>query len=410
MRVKGINIPIVTTYDPKGSKKAETGIQKFTKFASGAFAGLAAAAGAAAVAYGVEAVKAAASAQAAEKKFALTLKNSTKATDKQVAAMEDYIEKTQFASGVNDDDLRNSVGTLVRVTKDQTKAQELNNLAMDISAGTGKDLGTVSLALAKAYGGNMGSLTRLGVQLDESIVKNKDFNAAQQELTDLFGGQSAAAADTFEGKLKRLNERWGEMQEEVGALLLEHLEPLMDWIASPEGGKVIEDFAKAFAAAIKMAAEALPGIFATLKKIGGVASGLGIDPSKFMNPQMMAAATAFRLTPGPVQIKALAAIAAYAAFGQNEGAQFDSKRKTLSVKTGRNVMGTEGIDYGSYFQGTFSGAVAQGNYMYGQTGATKNTNAPQYQINISGAIDPEMTARQLDKILKQSGARAGSYR
>lgn len=406
MRIGGIKIPIITTYDPKGTRKAQTGIQKFTSFASSAFTGLAVAAGAAAVKFGVDGVKAAVEAEKAEATFAKTLQNTTKATNKQIKATEKYITATQFATGVNDDELRVSLSKLLVATKNVTKAQDLQSIALDVAAGTGKDLTSVSTALMKAYNGSYTSLERLGIAIDDETKKSKDFTEVQKQLNDAFGGQAQAAAETTAGKLQIMNEKFGEMQEEIGLVILEGLEPLMDWVSSPEGGKAVQDFMDGFGSAIKTAAEALPDILDALKKIGGVASGLGIDPSRFMDPQMLAAAAAFRMAPGPVQIKALAAIAAYAAFDQGASAH---DKNVLSAKLTRNALGSDKIDYGSYFEGTFSGAVAQGNYMYGQTGATKNTNAPQYQINISGAVDPEMTARQLQRILKQSGSRAGAY-
>ncbi len=105
-------------------------------------------------------------------------KNTTKATDAQVKAVEDYIDKTARASGTADDVLRPSLDRLLRSTQDITKAQKLQTLALDIAAGTGKDLATVSEALGKAYDGNLGALKRIGVPLDENIVKTKDFDAA----------------------------------------------------------------------------------------------------------------------------------------------------------------------------------------------------------------------------------------
>lgn len=411
-RFGAITIPIFATLDKAGFKQAQTAVGKFGNAAVRSMDMAAAAAAAFAVKFGVDAVKAAAEAEVAEKKFAKTLKNTTKATNRQVEAMEEYVTQTQMASGVNDNDLRVSLGNLLRVTKNQTKAQELNNLAMDIAAGTGKDLDSVSLALAKAYAGNLGSLTRLGVSLDESTVKNKDFAAAQEELNELFGGQAAAAADTYDGKLKRLNERWGEMQEEVGVLLLEQLEPLMKWLSSPQGGKVIEDFGKAFSSAIQASAEALPGILNVLKKIGKAASGLGIDPSTFMDAKMLAAAAAFRLTPGPIQLKALAAIAAYAATDMANSPKLDTKIEDFEAFAANERNKAAAIATGKFKNVSVGGYTNTGVY----TGLPQyNTfkpvaNTPQTVINISGAVDPEMTARQLQKILKQSGARAGSYR
>jgi hypothetical protein len=109
---------------------------------------------------------------------------------------------------------------LTRATGDSTKAQELLGLALDISAGSGKELETVTLALAKGVNGNVGAFTRLGIPLDANIVKTKDFAAAQEVLTKQFGGASTVAANTFEGQLKRLNIIVGEAVESIGYAIL----------------------------------------------------------------------------------------------------------------------------------------------------------------------------------------------
>jgi hypothetical protein len=189
-----------------------------------AFAALGAAAGVAAIKIGVDAVKAAIEDEKAQVSLAQTLKNVTKATDAQVKATEDYIDKTARATGVADDQLRPSLDRLVRSTQDVTKAQKLQQLALDIAAGTGKDLATVTEALGKAYDGNLGALKRIGVPLDENIVKTKDFDAAVIALSETFEGQADAAANTFAGRLARFKVAIDEAKESLGQALLPLLE------------------------------------------------------------------------------------------------------------------------------------------------------------------------------------------
>jgi hypothetical protein len=189
-----------------------------------AFAALGAAAGAAAIKIGVDAVKAAIEDEKAQISLAQTLKNVTKATDAQVKATEDYIDKTARATGIADDQLRPSLDRLVRSTKDVTQAQKLQALALDIAAGTGKDLATVTEALSKGLDGNLGALKRIGVPLDENIVKTKDFDAAVIALSETFEGQADVAANTFAGRLARFKVAIDEAKESLGQALLPLLE------------------------------------------------------------------------------------------------------------------------------------------------------------------------------------------
>jgi hypothetical protein len=220
-----------------GLDKAATNTQSFTSkvdkivaTAAKAFLGLATAVGTAAFAIGVSAVKAAIEDEKAQVSLAQTLRNTTKATDQQIAATEDYIDATARATGIADDQLRPSLDRLVRSTQDVTKAQKLQQLALDIAAGTGKDLAAVTEALGKAYDGNLGALKRIGVPLDENIVKTKDFDAAVIALSETFAGQAAAAAETFAGRMQRVQIAVDEAKEQIGFALLPFMEKLAKFV------------------------------------------------------------------------------------------------------------------------------------------------------------------------------------
>jgi len=212
----------------KSTKGLNDKIGKYSKRMAASFAVVGAAAGAMALKFGVDAVKAAVEDELSQKKLATALRNTTKATDKQVASVEDYIKKQQFAYGVSDTKLRPALANLARATGDVTKAQKLNNLAIDISAATGKDLEGVSIALGKAYGGNFTALKKLGVPLDENLIKTKDFEGITKKLTDTFGGSAQANTETFAGQLEILKQRFGEIQEDIGAKLIPKLKTLLE--------------------------------------------------------------------------------------------------------------------------------------------------------------------------------------
>jgi hypothetical protein len=228
-----------------GTKEVDgfaTKLGGFAKKAGAAFA----VAGAAAAAYAgkllIDGVKSAIEDEAAQAKLATTLKNVTGATNNQIKAVEDYITKTALANGVTDDKLRPSLDRLLRATKDQTKAQELQSLALNIAAGTGKDLSAVSEALGKAYDGNLGALRRLGVGIDDSIIKSKNFDAAALALSKTFEGQASKQAETFQGKMARLTVAFDEAKETVGSYVLDALTPLVSGIVS-KGIPALTDFA-----------------------------------------------------------------------------------------------------------------------------------------------------------------------
>jgi hypothetical protein len=195
-----------------------------------AFAAAAAAAGAAAIAIGIEGVKAAIEDEKAQTQLALALENATGATTAQIAATEQSILQMSLATGVADDELRPALGRLVRSTGDITKAQDLLSTALDISAATGKPVEAIANSLAKAYDGNTAALGKLGVGLSTAELKTMSFEQVQGRLTELFGGAAAANADTYAGKIARVQVAFDEAKETVGTALLPILDKLLVFI------------------------------------------------------------------------------------------------------------------------------------------------------------------------------------
>ena len=173
------------------------------------------------------AVQAAAQDEQSQKKLADQMRRTTQATDEQIAAAEKHISSLMMQTGVTDDALRPALAALVRATGDAQFAQENLTLALDISAATGKDLESVSLALGKAFNGQMTALTRLGIPLDQSAVKAKNLTEIVGALQSQFGGAAADAADTFSGRLRILRTSLGEAVEGIGYALLPIAERLV---------------------------------------------------------------------------------------------------------------------------------------------------------------------------------------
>ena len=195
-----------------------------------AFAAAAAAAGAAAIAIGVEGVKAAIADEKAQTQLAIALENATGATQAQIKATEQSILQMSLATGVADDELRPALGRLVRSTGDTEKAQQLLAQALDISAATGKPVEAVANSLAKAYDGNTTALGKLGVGLSAAELKTMSFEQVQGRLTELFGGAAAANAETYAGKIARVQVAFDEAKETIGVALLPILDTLLKFI------------------------------------------------------------------------------------------------------------------------------------------------------------------------------------
>jgi phage-related protein len=249
--------------DNSSSKMGE-----FSKKAGLAFAAAGAAAGAYAIKLAVDGVKAAIEDEAAQIRLATALKNATGATDEMIASVEKQILKTSLATGVTDDQLRPALQRLSLSTNDVTKAQDLLNLALDISQATGKGLDGVANALGKAYDGNTAALGKLGIGLSSAELKAMSFEETQTRLSDLFGGAAAANAETFAGRLQILKVTFDEAKESVGAKLLPIIQKLVEFVVNevvPALGK-FADFFKPITKAIDDNKEAFTEFIGFIQK------------------------------------------------------------------------------------------------------------------------------------------------
>ena len=206
----------------KAFKQADSATQKLTSGVKKLAGAVGLAYGTTAViAFGKASVKAAAADQKAQQQLALALKNVGLGRD--AASSEAYIQSLQSQFGIVDDLLRPAYQTLAVATRDSAEAQRLFNLSLDISASTGKDLGTVTAALSKAYLGNNTALSKLGVGIAKADLKAKSFDDITKQLTTTFAGSATAAANTFQGSIDKLGVASANVQEIIGTGLIDAL-------------------------------------------------------------------------------------------------------------------------------------------------------------------------------------------
>jgi hypothetical protein len=201
------------------SSKMSAGLQKAAVPAAAALTAIAVAS--------VDAAKAAAEDAAAQDKLVGVLERATGATSEQAKATDDWISSLSLATGVADDQLRPAMGKLAMATGDTAEAQKALELALDISAATGKDVVAVSTALAKGFDGTTKGIKTLVPGLDQATLKSGDMNAIMAELAETTGGAMARSADTAAGQYAIFTNQMSELKETLGAALLPVLEAIL---------------------------------------------------------------------------------------------------------------------------------------------------------------------------------------
>ena len=250
----------------KGFKQAESATDKLGKNVKKLAGALGLAFGGQAIlAYGKKAVKAAAEDEKAQKQLALALKNVGLGRD--AATSEEYIQKLQSEFGILDDKLRPAYQTLAIATRDSSKAQQLLNLALDISAATGKDLSGVTGALSKAYLGNNTALSKLGVGISKADLKAGKFEDIIAQLEGTFKGAATQSANTFQGSIDKLGVAAANASEIIGTGLIDALKGLGDQDS-------VDNLATSMQNVATYTADVIRGIGVMIEKLKGL-PGIG---------------------------------------------------------------------------------------------------------------------------------------
>jgi hypothetical protein len=415
----------------RSAGKFESGLGKASTVAAAGLAGMAVA--------GAKFAKQAAEDQASAAKLAKSLKNTAKATDATVASVEDWITAQGKALGVADDQLRPAMATLATATGDVAKAQELSALAMDLAAAKGIPVEQAASAIAKAYAGQTTAIGRLVPGIDKAALASGDFAKVQEELAGIVGGQAAVAAGTAEGQMARLQLALSETAESIGAALLPIIEALLPklqeaatWaqensdtllklgavVAGVAAGIVTMNFA------LKAYRAAQAAVVAITKIVRGVT--LAWQAAQWLLN------IALTMNPIGLIIAAIAALVAGIVIAYKKSDTFRAIIDGLwgAIKTAvkwvgdliaklKNIKWPEPPSWlknaGSAVSGIFGrsagGTTRSAPGMPRSAGGSSTSSSrvsAGVTINILGALDPEMTARQIRGLLNRSDIRQGS--
>jgi hypothetical protein len=137
-----------------------------------------------------------------------------------------YIASLQKMYGVLDDDLRPAFQSLITASGSLAQSQRALDVALNISAATGKSLEEVSSALAKGFQGQTKGIAGLAAGIDKATLASGDMNKILDELNAKFAGQAAARLDTYAGKMDALKVASSNASEIIGKSLIESLQAL----------------------------------------------------------------------------------------------------------------------------------------------------------------------------------------
>jgi len=223
-------ITIYTALKDAGFKKAEKGLKNLRFQAHGLNSSLAKLGlGVGVAQFARTSVKAAIEMEQANSRLAVSLSNIGKASMVGSASIRTS-EKAMMSLGFEGTQTALALSTLVTATGSLEKSQGMLAASADLARFKNIDLASASKILAKASGGNAKAFKELGITMDKSLPPAEALEKAMGMLNAKIGGQAAAYATTYSGKLAILEAKFQDVQEQVGYKLLPVLVKLGDFL------------------------------------------------------------------------------------------------------------------------------------------------------------------------------------
>lgn len=182
----------------------------------------------------VRSIQAANAQEEATAKLEATLRSTAGAAGLTMSELQALANEMQRTTTFGNEAVESAESLMLTFTKiGRETFPDAIRLAADMSVGMGQDLKSSVIQLGKALNDpieGVSALSRVGVQLSETqkeqieqFMKVNDVASAQKvilgELTTQFGGQAAAQASTFGGRLTQLKNAFGDVKEEIGFVI-----------------------------------------------------------------------------------------------------------------------------------------------------------------------------------------------
>ena len=178
-----------------------------------------------------------------EARLGATMRNSTDATEKQIQSVKELASSLQEIGVVGDEvqlagaqELATYVSTTESIKKMLPVMDDMIAQQYGYSASTDSAV-TIATMLGKVLQGQTSALSRYGYKFDEAQEKILKYGTEQERVATLaavieesVSGVNSALADTPTGKVKQLENDFGDLKETMGQLLTEVVYPVVTYL------------------------------------------------------------------------------------------------------------------------------------------------------------------------------------
>lgn len=164
----------------------------------------------------ISTAKAAAVQEAAESKLAVALARHGETSDEALQSAIDFAGGLQLTTTAGDETTIAVQALLLNMGVLPENLNKATQASLDYAAATGKDFREAAIQAAKTLSGLDGELGELLPDLKSLTIEQKKAGAAFDLLSSKFGGEAAAQARGFAGRITQLGNVFGDLQEQIG--------------------------------------------------------------------------------------------------------------------------------------------------------------------------------------------------
>lgn len=251
----------------------------------------------------------------AEAKLNTALKGNQKAFKSLTAQARELQKVTIFG----DEETIAAQSMLASMGLEEEAIMRLTPLIQDMATAKGMNLAAAADLVAKSVGSSTNALKRYGIDIEGAVGSTDRLDSAVLALKGQFDGQAKAAAKAGAGPLKQLSNRFGDLMEKIGEMLI----PIMNDLVG-----FIDDMITSWNnldSGLKIAIVTFVGILAA---IGPVLTIFGL----------LASAIGFILSPVGAVIAALAILAAAAIYVSDNLEVLGQIGKMMAVSLGNAFL------------------------------------------------------------------------
>jgi len=158
----------------------------------------------------------------AEKKLEAAMRSTGRYNVNLMDSFKTYASALQATTAIGDETILGVMAMLQTFKLEEDVLKDATKATLDLAKATGQDLMSAAILVGKAAVGETGMLSRYGIIVDEAAYKAKGFQAVLEEINMEFGGQAAAQAETFAGKIGMMKSYFGDLLEKIGDMIIKN--------------------------------------------------------------------------------------------------------------------------------------------------------------------------------------------